>query len=1071
MCQHTLIQAPIGVSKTEFLVETIHQHKSNNEIDPVWVLLPSNVQSRIFRENIGKRLTNNSSAFQVYTFLWNSLISKVLDQREEKYRFISTAIRQSLVHMLLHRLNEENKIHYFSKIIDKPGIWKHVINFIDELIHYEITPEHFAAHAISAKDEELALIFQSYEQFLIDYQLLDRVTAVKFTLDYLQNHSLEEKISLFLVNGLDHFTPLQVDLIAALAKNAKKSIITLPDVNSISKNIRSPHLESFELTKERLINSLETNELLLSQKKLPNNLFSKQLPSLEQLTRQLFSITPERTHVDENIEFILAPTEEQEVRTILKDVKQKLIMSDADPEKILLILTSESKYLPYIQAIAREYSIPINIQIKQPLLESPLIKAVFQFLELTKGVFSGQQLIQVVQSPYTKPAYFNEDCLFFLRLVCHDIQGKLSSENWQERINSAEFTCFDEANLSKIKAKTIETLAPFFTVFQNKGNISWYEFLVWLNRLFNLDGHSEDCLIDLQSRRPNFENDIPLEESINSRNLNALEKFGDVVESLIASVDIYSKDGINQYSFVNELEEILRDQYTEGIRTSGNAVFVTSLSEASGIYPDHCYLVGLSEDNHQHPYLNTSLYLLSERKALRNNGLPIKYDEELSKEARNFYQIIASVQKTITLSRTVSVDGAPLAASFFWQAIEDCFTEASVLQRTDKIEFSDSEKPYRVASIYEMPQTRILEEGSEQNTDMIQDRIANSEEVIDRIKWTEFAIDIEKQRLSNDPPNQYSGRLARSETQKEVSNLLSEDYIWSVSQLNELARCGFHYLANRLLKLKPISVSEENLEAVYFGDLIHQILYELYEPFRIEQIPIEPNNQDLALKSIDKIVEKYFQQRDSNYIEFQKRIRSAVIQPMREYFKLQIRRIIETDFGIHSPFLRFGNESRYVTSLESSFEERIFLTESTPTHIRMRGKIDRVDRVGDRYIIIDYKSGNQPIGRSEISQGLDFQLPLYLLAERSKHRNSIIEPRFSAINWHIRKGELRTEIDSVNDVYFLARIRQKIHQILRNVYCGDFSNKPTRPRNHRCTRYCDYFELCRLARMNLHKLS
>lgn len=1071
MCQQTLIQAPIGVSNTEFLIETIHQHKSNNEIDPVWVLLPNNVQLRIFRGNIGKRLTNNSSSFEVYSFLWNSLIPKVLDQRKEKYRFISTSICQSLVHMLLHRLNNENKIHYFSKIIDKPGVWKHVINFIDELIHYKISPEHFAASAASAKDEELALIFQSYEQYLIDNQLLDRVIAVKFTLDYLQNHSLEEKLSLFLVDGLDHFTPLQVDLISALAKNAKKSIITLPDVNSISKNLRSPHLESFELTKERLINSFETNELLLSQKKLPNKHFSKKSPSLEQLTQHLFSITPERTHVDENIEFILAPTKEQEVRTILKDVRQRLIMSDVDPEKILLILTSESKYLPYIQTIAREYSIPINIQIKQPLLENPLIKAVFKFLELTKGIFSGQQLIQVVQSPYTKPSYFDEDCLFFLRLVFHDIQGKLSSENWQERINSAELTCFDEANLSKIKAKTIETLAPFFTVFQNKGNISWHEFLIWLNRLFNLDGKSEDCLINLQSRCPNLENDIPLEKSIYSRNSNALKKIGNVVASLIASVDIYSKDGINQFSFVNELEEILRDQYTEGIRTSGNAVFLTSLSEASGIYPDHCYLIGLSEDNHQHPYLNTSIYLLSERKALRSNGLPIKYDEELSKEARNFYQIIASVHKTITLSRTISVDGVPLTESIFWQAIEDCFTETSVLQRTNKIEFGGSEKPYRIASIYDMPQTRILEEGSEQYTDVIQNRTANSEEVVNRGKWTEFAIDIENQRLSNDPPNQYSGRLAKSETQNEVSNLLSEDYIWSVSQLNELARCGFHYLANRLLKLKPLSVSEENLEAVYFGDLIHQILYELYEPFRIEQIPIEPNNQDLALKSITKIVEKYFQQRGSNYMEFQKRNRSAVMQSLKEYVKLLIRRIIETDFGIHSPFLRFGNESRYVTSLESSFEERIFLTESKPTHIRLKGKIDRVDRVGDRYIIIDYKSGNQPIGRSEISQGMDFQLPLYLLAERSKHRNSIIEPWFSAIYWHIRKGELRTEIDSVKDVYFLAKIRQKIHQILRNVNCGDFSSKPVRPRDHRCARYCDYFELCRLARMNLHKLS
>ena len=78
---------------------------------------------------------------------------------------------------------------------------------------------------------------------------------------------------------------------------------------------------------------------------------------------------------------------------------------------------------------------------------------------------------------------------------------------------------------------------------------------------------------------------------INSRNSIALEKFKKVVASLIASVDFFSEDGLYQNSFVNELEEILRDQYTEGIPTKDNAVLVTSLSEASATYPDHCYLL------------------------------------------------------------------------------------------------------------------------------------------------------------------------------------------------------------------------------------------------------------------------------------------------------------------------------------------------------------------------------------------------------------------------------------------------------------------------------------------------
>ena len=51
--------------------------------------------------------------------------------------------------------------------------------------------------------------------------------------------------------------------------------------------------------------------------------------------------------------------------------------------------------------------------------------------------------------------------------------------------------------------------------------------------------------------------------------------------------------------------------------------------------------------------------------------------------------------------------------------------------------------------------------------------------------------------------------------------------------------------------------------------------------------------------------------------------------------------------------------------------------------IRLAGRIDRVDLIRDTHaaLVIDYKRSARPL-RSRVDQGLEFQLPIYLLAVR-----------------------------------------------------------------------------------------
>ena len=279
---------------------------------------------------------------------------------------------------------------------------------------------------------------------------------------------------------------------------------------------------------------------------------------------------------------------------------------------------------------------------------------------------------------------------------------------------------------------------------------------------------------------------------------------------------------------------------------------------------------------------------------------------------------------------------------------------------------------------------------------------------------------------------------------------------------------GFAFSRDASLALERLAEEEEDDEATLYGSLTHQILQRTYEPFLRERRSIEPANLTRAHESLLTTIETIFSEGDSGFIAMHGRKIPALLAPIREYITRQLSALIKQDFRADSPFQNLGNGPRYVHSLELSFKERIEIGGWKPRSIQLRGKIDRIDRVGDTFVIVDYKSGNRIIPRTEIGEGLELQLPLYLLAtQRERERHGQVA-KFVAFYWHTRSRKRSAVIDSGDDE-LLARSREHVRDILRRARAGNFSVSPAKPDGGRCVRYCPYFELCRLAHTNLHK--
>jgi len=123
-----------------------------------------------------------------------------------------------------------------------------------------------------------------------------------------------------------------------------------------------------------------------------------------------------------------------------------------------------------------------------------------------------------------------------------------------------------------------------------------------------------------------------------------------------------------------------------------------------------------------------------------------------------------------------------------------------------------------------------------------------------------------------------------------------------------------------------------------------------------------------------------------------------------------------------------------------------------PTRVlKVRGKVDRIDRVGARVEAIDYKRTPQ-----SYPEGRHFQIPVYLaVAARDFGRGATEVAGF----WlGFRDGKRPAAVAPVAPADFAAALARDLHTRADRVLAGDVSPDPAKPGV--CAR-CDFASLCR----------
>lgn len=176
---------------------------------------------------------------------------------------------------------------------------------------------------------------------------------------------------------------------------------------------------------------------------------------------------------------------------------------------------------------------------------------------------------------------------------------------------------------------------------------------------------------------------------------------------------------------------------------------------------------------------------------------------------------------------------------------------------------------------------------------------------------------------------------------------------FSASQLSTLGQCAFKWFVERALKAKPLEEASDELDPSLRGDLYHKALERGVERCA--------GTADLRQALLD-VIEDAFKQAETELSLPSWTHWGA----MRDEHLALLKRAIRAE-----PFLLPGAQ---VEKVEYEFK-------GDWQGFRVVGKIDRVDIVSGKLVLVDYKAGKSTYGKAQDADGnakIDLQLPIYV---------------------------------------------------------------------------------------------
>lgn len=302
----------------------------------------------------------------------------------------------------------------------------------------------------------------------------------------------------------------------------------------------------------------------------------------------------------------------------------------------------------------------------------------------------------------------------------------------------------------------------------------------------------------------------------------------------------------------------------------------------------------------------------------------------------------------------------------------------------------------------------------------------------------------------------------------EIINQLGKkaEYGLSPTSLSDYVQCPLKFYLKSLLYLKTDEQSDKTIDARIFGTIVHEVLQTIYTEFGNSPLTIE------VLESINKeritaLVKVLFEKNWPNgNIESGKNLlyfQMAVTQIM-SFLKLEKEKIKQW---------LSENQLLSIIGMEKELNSNIELTNKSVSIVKIKGTADRIDKLGNIFRLIDYKTGKVDQNKdlkiavlddiftdSKLAKSLQLMIYCWLLAKNVTDHNFQCIPGIISFK-KINSGLFNIKIDKddlIVDNSVIQVFEEGFIRLLEEIFNPDIPF--TQTTNIENCSYCDYVNIC-----------
>ena len=498
--------------------------------------------------------------------------------------------------------------------------------------------------------------------------------------------------------------------------------------------------------------------------------------------------------------------------------------------------------------------------------------------------------------------------------------------------------------------------------------------------------------------------------------------------------------------------------------------------DARAVRYEHVFLLGLSEGEFPRRQTEGSLIGEADRQAWAARGARLDSRSDLAaREMLLFYLGLSRAETTLTLSYLEADDAGGLGAPgpFLLAACDPLGgLEACDLLRIPMGQFLPANQPpssrsqavlAAVAGLFQ-PHLRAEPAALAWAARHASEQLARSA----RGLWARH------RRWRPEELDGYDGRLSDPVLLEHLAARSAGGETFSPSGLNSFGQCPWQYFASYLLNLRPLAQPERRLEAVARGTFFHNVLHGVMSRLR-QACGSGFALADVSDAQIKAALDAAFADASAD-VELRRppfpvlwRIQQGQMRRELEAYLTQVRKRDELGNRPLHFELAFGLEGGRGPSDPASRAEPVEL--DTPAGpLRLRGKIDRVDRVRfdgkEGLLVVDYKTGRLATP-ADILEGRSLQLPLYALAVEKILAEEALGGVFHRVGagklkelYFARMRYIRGRYSEVQEYpQSLGSVLERVGSFLAAMREGRFDLLPT----HECPGYCPFRQICQFS--------